>query len=65
VLLRLLVAPRSAGALNPGEPIEKPQADRSGYIENHFPDLDFDFTIWSACRGHHVSFSGRNKNACE
>jgi len=29
------------GALNPGKPIEKPQADCAGDVENHFADRNF------------------------
>jgi hypothetical protein len=51
--LRMTAALRSAGALNAGEPIEEPQADRSGDVKNHLADLDLDLTIWSGCRCHH------------
>jgi hypothetical protein len=48
-----------AGALNAGEPIEEPQTDRAGDVENHLADLDFDLTVRSGCgcRCHRVSFS--------
>ena len=36
------------GALNSGKPIEKPQADGTGDIENHFADRDFQIAVrWS------------------
>jgi hypothetical protein len=50
------VAVPSAGALNPSKPIEKPQTNGSGDIENHLSDLDLDLTVWSGCRGHRFSF---------
>jgi len=46
----------SAGALNAGKPIEKPQADRSGDVENHFSDFDLDLTVLNGCRRHRDSF---------
>ena len=49
--------PASAGALNAGEPVEEPQTDGTGDVENHLSNLDLDLTIGSSCRGHHVSFS--------
>ena len=35
-----LQRPCLAGALNPGEPIKKPQAHRTGHVKNHLADLD-------------------------
>jgi hypothetical protein len=46
----------SAGALYPGEPIEKPQANGSGNIENHLADFDLDVTVGYSRRCHLVSF---------
>ena len=47
----------SAGALYAGKPIEEPQTDGNGDVENHLADLDLDFTVLNCCRGHRVSFS--------
>ena len=47
----------SARALDSGEPVEEPQTDGTGDVENHLSNLDLDLTIGSSCRGHHVSFS--------
>jgi hypothetical protein len=46
---------RSAGALNASEPIEEPETDGTGDVENHLSDLDFDLTVWNCCRGHRLS----------
>jgi hypothetical protein len=48
--------PRSAGALNTGEPIKKPQTHGTGNVENHLADSNFYFAI-RRCRGHCNSFS--------
>jgi hypothetical protein len=48
--------PYLAGALDAGKPIEKPETNRAGYIENHFADFHLDRTI--CCRRcHQFSFS--------
>ena len=41
--------PWSAGALNAGEPIEKPETHCAGDIEDHLADLDLEFAICSRC----------------
>jgi hypothetical protein len=35
----------SAGALDSGKPVEKPDAHRAGDVENHFADFYLNFTV--------------------